>query len=1028
MKKTFLGFGLVLSLSLVAGAVAVATRDTPHAAQAASYTAYTTSTLPKNIDLNDTSEADIRSYYSGLNSLSATERQGTNLLKNLKPILKNGQKYFSYDSSSPKKAIWQAYEIVDRDWEKSPASSISGYNSTTNKISNYSYGTSTSSKGTNPYLHALYVNRNVDNQTTAWDDHNAGQWSINQEHIWAKAEGFDAEGAGGARGDLMHLWAGNGKINQSVHSNYYYAYVDTTRSYTNGSTYFSNVSGNLMGYSKTLGGSTTVFEPQDADKGDIARACFYMVARYNYYSGSDSDGIDSNNPNLVLTNLLTDWSQNGYTSSISSTGKMGVLQDLLEWNRLDPPDEWEKHRNNLLYNNYTFNRNPFIDFPEWAEFIWGKSVDGSYSTTSTGVATPASDVISDFSTTPSGSVTISQSEAEIKVGETLTLTASSSDSSAITWSTSNADVASVSGGVVTGVSAGKATITASATIGENVYSASCEVTVEEPEPIHGTVSISMSSASIYEGSTITLTATTSDSSEVTWSSSAPEIAKVENGLVTGVSAGTATITASATIYEEVCQDTCAITVTAKPDESPTLTGITLNTTGVKKSFEEGSDFTYEGLIVNACYSDGSSKQVTPKSVSSPNMSLLGTQTIEVTYSEGDITKKASYQIVINKKAVPVLSAACSKDFLVGETITKADLLVKEDNEAITDYEFEDYRFKFEDAASGGAKTEKTFLVKKGDSSCLLTVWVSRAQPSDDPSSSNLGNLIMFKDSDWMNEEDWARAIALFESLSKEERATFLTSEDYVIKQASARLIGALAKSGKSLVIIDGDYIIVEGVTATCNKTFYVGDTIKKSDISVKTKDDKPISEFEFQDYQFTIDDAVSGGNPTQKSFTIESGFSSCTLSVTVSRKAATNADTAADLANFLMYKDKDQMTDSDWTEAIRRFNAMTKEERLSFMTNSDYVTKLARTRFVSELSARGKPVYTSNGDYQISGSEREEAKQGGIPNLYLYIAIGAGALLVLVVVIIILVHSKKARKVAKKAVKKAIKSSTKKKK
>ena len=51
---------------------------------------------------------------------------------------------------------------------------------------------------------------------------------------------------------------------------------------------------------------------------------------------------------------------------------MGILQDLLEWNKLDPVDEFEIHRNNLLYRNFSFNRNPFIDFPEWAEYIWGK--------------------------------------------------------------------------------------------------------------------------------------------------------------------------------------------------------------------------------------------------------------------------------------------------------------------------------------------------------------------------------------------------------------------------------------------------------------------------------------------------------------------------------------------------------------------------------------------------------------------------------------------------------------------------------
>ena len=105
---------------------------------------YSTSELPTTIDLNDTSASKIRSYYSSLNSLAENERKGTNLLKNLKNTLKNGQKYYAYDGTAEGKKLWQMYEIVDRDWSKSPASAIQSgnYNSSTNIISNYSYGTS----------------------------------------------------------------------------------------------------------------------------------------------------------------------------------------------------------------------------------------------------------------------------------------------------------------------------------------------------------------------------------------------------------------------------------------------------------------------------------------------------------------------------------------------------------------------------------------------------------------------------------------------------------------------------------------------------------------------------------------------------------------------------------------------------------------------------------------------------------------------------------------------------------------------
>ena len=364
---------------------------------------YTAATVTKNIDLNDSTEEEIRNYYSSLNSLSESERQGTNLLKNLKPILKNGQIYYSYDSGSN---IWKMYEITDRDWSKSPASEISGYNSSTNTITNYTYGSSASNSGSNPFIHALYVNRSTNNMMRAWaldgtttTSHGRNkEWGIDREHIWPKSHGFEDEAAGGARGDPMHLWPGDSDVNSSLHSNEFYGFVNITSSTKAGK--WSYARDNYVGTSLTLGGSDNVFEPQDCDKGDIARACFYMVARYNYLSGSDSDGIDSNNPNLNILNIV-DSPTSGYMSSTTKTGDMGILTDLLEWHHLDPVDEFEIHRNNLVYKNYSNNRNPFIDFPEWVDYIWGTATYSgrnyqSYDSTPQGSANPASDPINAF--------------------------------------------------------------------------------------------------------------------------------------------------------------------------------------------------------------------------------------------------------------------------------------------------------------------------------------------------------------------------------------------------------------------------------------------------------------------------------------------------------------------------------------------------------------------------------------------------------------------------------------------------------
>lgn len=75
------------------------------------------------------------------------------------------------------------------------------------------------------------------------------------------------------------------------------------------------------------------------------------------------------------------------------------------------------------------------------------------------------------------------------------------------------------------------------------------------------VTISRTTASVAEGATVALTATTTPSGgTITWASSDDTVATVSNGTVTGVSAGTATITASATIDGVTYSDTCIVTV------------------------------------------------------------------------------------------------------------------------------------------------------------------------------------------------------------------------------------------------------------------------------------------------------------------------------------------------------------------------------------------------------------------------------------------------------------------------------------
>ena len=516
MKKHLIALSLLGVTATLTGLSFYVLKNNQKIEKADAYTA--TISLPTTIDLNDNTPSQIRSYYSSLNSLSTSERQGTNLLKNLKPILKNNQTYYSYDyapsGSSSGIVIWRLYEIIDRDWEKSPATDLTGtggtYNSSTNKIENYVYGTSNSKYTTNPYLHSLYFNRTDASVPQAWGDHTGNEMGINREHIWAKSHGFGATDtsidSGGARGDPMHLWSGNQYVNITPHNNNFFGFVDTSVTYTDAGNLYSHLSGNLKGTSLNLDGDEDVFEPQDCDKGDIARAIFYMAARYNNFDGDTA--IDANNPNLRLVDAVTDINGTSkYDSTSSITGNMGVLRDLLAWNRLDPPDAWEIHRNNLCYNNYTNNRNPFIDFPEWAEYIWGKSTLAgdnrtitSYNSSSTGYATPSSDSISTFgggsSVVNVTSVSVSPTSTTLNIGGTQQLTATvlpnNATDKSVSYTSNNTSVATVSNsGLITAVSSGNATITVTTTDGN--HTATCQVTVNEPAPITTDYSLSPNS-------------------------------------------------------------------------------------------------------------------------------------------------------------------------------------------------------------------------------------------------------------------------------------------------------------------------------------------------------------------------------------------------------------------------------------------------------------------------------------------------------------------------------------------------------
>ncbi|MEU5202237.1 endonuclease [Streptomyces pseudogriseolus] len=157
-----------------------------------------------------------------------------------------------------------------------------------------------------------------------------GDW--NREHVWAKSHG-DFGTSTGPGTDIHHLRPTDVQVN-SVRGN---------KDFDNGGSAVANGGGSLT--------DSDSFEPRDAVKGDVARMIFYMAVRYE-----GADGWPDLEPNDSVNN-----------GSAPYIGKLAVLK---EWNEQDPPDAFEQRRNDVIFESYQHNRNPFIDHPEWVESIW----------------------------------------------------------------------------------------------------------------------------------------------------------------------------------------------------------------------------------------------------------------------------------------------------------------------------------------------------------------------------------------------------------------------------------------------------------------------------------------------------------------------------------------------------------------------------------------------------------------------------------------------------------------------------------
>ena len=182
--------------------------------------------------------------------------------------------------------------------------------------------------------------------------------------------------------DAWHIYPTDGKINSYRSNNPFGEVGSDASSSKNG---FSK-----WGKSVTPGYSGTVFEPNDEYKGDFARTYFYFATRYQNRINNWGGIFVSSYPHIVQ------WQ----------------LDMLLHWNEMDPVSQKEIDRNEAVYASKQGNRNPFIDYPELVDLIFGDRRNEPFSPA--GEETP-------YIEAPQGGSTIDLGVASVNVSDPVTM-------------------------------------------------------------------------------------------------------------------------------------------------------------------------------------------------------------------------------------------------------------------------------------------------------------------------------------------------------------------------------------------------------------------------------------------------------------------------------------------------------------------------------------------------------------------------------------------------------------------------------
>ena len=688
----------------------------------------------------------------------------------------------------------------------------------------------------------------------------------NREHCWCQSNsvntaGKEMWGTNGGGADMHHLRPVESRLN-STRNNHPYGEIDDRDNYKSYAKYGNDETYALGGYTST---TADTFEPLDSKKGDVARIILYTYLHYNSYTVSTlfgSYGTTNGNgqSSFFSTSLLS------LTKITNQNTEAKALEMLLRWNTNDPVDDIERRRNEQVAI-YQGNRNPFIDNSSYADAIWGTT----------------------------GITSISKTTATITTGSTTTISAIASNGGTISWSSSNTNKVTVSSATaasgssitLTGIAVGSATITASITISGTTYSKTCTVTVTGPRTLSSislsgqTTAFTVDDSFIFDG-TVTANYTNSTTADVTTSTTF-------SGYDMSTT-GDQTITASYTEGGTTKTATYTITISDPPTEDTDEGSVT------------ASNGAFEGWTASgtgSAYADGSAKfdssgdlvyilDLFEGNVSANMTSLVVTINGKVNVQSGSPGSSNTYKVeAIAKNGNNIVSKA--NDTKTGSSVF---------NTSPTTVDFE-----MSSGLSGTTGIRITYVTKDSGNWAIKSIsWVATYDlPSGPVLSSITLDTTDVQKSFVVNETfnyDNIIVTAVYDDESTEQLDSFDVSTPDMSTTGN-KTITVTYETESATYQITVTAAVPTSITATPKKTFYVGETLTVSNITVEDNYGNEVENFTFtnNNYQFLYSDATSGGSLTNKTFTNSVSWNNltCSLTVQVQRKARYDASGTVDV-------------------------------------------------------------------------------------------------------------------------------------